>query len=278
MPIRPPKHASSSRTAPDTTLITEVRAHDYRRFLAIQHAPHGAHAALYALVAFQHEIASTAEMVSDPMIGAIRLGWWREAIDELAAGKPARAHPVVQALAGPVASGILFPSVLQALVEAREADLEPERIDREGAFLAYLDATAGALHQAMARLAAAYGASIPSEGEIRDLSRAYALVGLARAIPALAAQGIERIPREWRERHHVGTLASPSAALEALVGNMHAKSRAILPPKGRFTGILRALHAIARYDAACIEKAGYNPYHPYMQRNTRLGLVWRVIL
>ena len=48
--------------------------------------------------AANHEIAKTAEVVSEPAIGQIRLQWWREALEGVEAGRP-RAHEVAIPLA-----------------------------------------------------------------------------------------------------------------------------------------------------------------------------------
>ena len=80
-------------------LVEQVRSGDYHRFLAIQLAPCAKRWALYAIVAFHIEIAIIAEIVSEPLIGHIRLAWWREALEEIEAGKLPRSHPVVLALA-----------------------------------------------------------------------------------------------------------------------------------------------------------------------------------
>src|SRR5688572_31872194 len=80
----------------------EVRRADYDRFLTVLFAPPAARERLFALYAFNHEIAKVRETVSEPMLGQIRLQWWREAIATIYEGKP-RPHAVVDALAAAVA-------------------------------------------------------------------------------------------------------------------------------------------------------------------------------
>src|SRR5579871_3364824 len=58
-----------------------VRRYDRDRYrLALSQRP-DRRPALFALFAFNHEIAKTREVVSDPTLGLIRLQWWRDAID-----------------------------------------------------------------------------------------------------------------------------------------------------------------------------------------------------
>jgi phytoene synthase len=43
---------------------------------------------MIALILFTHEVARARQAVSEPMLAAIRLQWWREALDEIFSGKP----------------------------------------------------------------------------------------------------------------------------------------------------------------------------------------------
>src|SRR3546814_4744319 len=56
------------------------------------------------------------------MIGQIRLQWWREAWEGIAAGRP-RQHPVVLALHSHCRQA--DPADVAALIDARERDMEP---------------------------------------------------------------------------------------------------------------------------------------------------------
>lgn len=52
---------------------------DPDRWLTTLFAPDASRPGLFALYAFNAEIARARESVSQPMIGQIRLQWWREA-------------------------------------------------------------------------------------------------------------------------------------------------------------------------------------------------------
>jgi NADH dehydrogenase [ubiquinone] 1 alpha subcomplex assembly factor 6 len=60
-----------------------VRRHDRDRFLTTLFAPAAERQALLALYAFNHEVAKTREVVSEPMLGRIRLQWWRDSLDQI---------------------------------------------------------------------------------------------------------------------------------------------------------------------------------------------------
>ena len=62
-------------------------AADYDRYLSALFAPACRREALFALIAFNHEIARIPEAVSEPMLGRIRLQWWREVLEAVYAGR-----------------------------------------------------------------------------------------------------------------------------------------------------------------------------------------------
>src|SRR5689334_20676146 len=77
-------------------LAALVRRHDRDRYQTALFAPADRRDALFALYAFNYEVARVRENVSQPMLGQIRLQWWREVIAASYAGAPARRHEIVQ--------------------------------------------------------------------------------------------------------------------------------------------------------------------------------------
>jgi phytoene synthase len=136
-----------------------VRRADPDRWLASRFiADVEARADVIALYAFDHVLARVPVMVSEPLMGEIRLTWWREALDEIYAGGPVRSHPVALALAEAVRRRGLDRAPLDDLIEARLGDLDAAPFTDEAEALAYADMTAGALMQAAAEtLGAAAG-------------------------------------------------------------------------------------------------------------------------
>ena len=129
---------------------------DKDRFLACLFAPAEARPHLFALYAFNVEIARIRETVSEPQIGLVRQQWWLDTLDGIYAGRTPY-HPVAQALVSAVAKGDLPKHALQNLVIAREFDLYddpmPSLADLEG----YLGETSSSLIQ-MAALILGKGA------------------------------------------------------------------------------------------------------------------------
>src|SRR4051812_41397535 len=99
-----------------------VRAIDKDRFLATLFAPAENRGPLFALYAFNAEIAGVRERARGPMPGEIRLQWWRDVLGGGRAGEAA-ANPVAAALTDTVARFALPKPRLIDLVEAHAFDL-----------------------------------------------------------------------------------------------------------------------------------------------------------
>jgi phytoene synthase len=128
---------------PATDLARFARAHDPDRFLCALFAPAARRGAIFALIAFNHELARAREATTNPVAALIRLQWWRDAVEEAAAGKPARRHEVATPLAAAIQAGLLDPAGLLAMADAREAEAEEDALATEPAFVAWLRGTAG---------------------------------------------------------------------------------------------------------------------------------------
>jgi len=157
---------------------TQVRRDDNDRYLTALHAPAARREALFALYAFNIEIAKTRETVSEPMIGQIRLQWWREAIDEAYAGK-VRDHAVLHPLAAAIEAHDLSRGHFDALIDAREFDLTdapPQTLD---ALVEYARQSSSTLmHLALEILGARHG---PVHDAAQPIGIAWGLTGLLRA-------------------------------------------------------------------------------------------------
>ena len=101
---------------------TLVRAADKDRFLATLFAPADERGPLFALYAFNAEIANVRERAREPMPGEIRLQWWRDVINGERAGEAA-ANPVAAALIDAITRFSLPKAQLLDLIEAHAFDL-----------------------------------------------------------------------------------------------------------------------------------------------------------
>lgn len=207
----------------------QVRRGDEDRWLAARFvADPTRRAELIALYAVNLEFARTAASVSNPLMGEIRLEWWREGLDELAAGKAARA-PVMEALRPALDDGRLDRPALERIIDARRLDLDPAPFADEPALVGYLDDTAGALMLAAARLLAPE----TQASAVQSAGRVWGWAAWLRAKPAVEVAGRRWTPAGWGEtapdevsRHVDHRIAD---ALKAARGQLSALPVAAFP-------------------------------------------------
>lgn len=177
MPQRTPPLQTDERS---TYLADEARKCDPDRYLCALLSPTERRDALLGLILFNHELARIPEIVTQPMAGMIRYQWWRDAIDEITAGKPPREHPVVRQLASGIGRGWIDAAALQQMIDAREPALaeamggDPAELER------FVAATSGSLQDATY---AALGGLEPAEAAAaREIGTAFGLIGIVRAV------------------------------------------------------------------------------------------------
>jgi phytoene synthase len=262
-----------------------VRRVDRDRYLTALFAALPARERLFALYAFNAEIAKVRETVTEPLLGRIRLQWWREAIGEIYEGKPPRRHEVVEPLAAAIRDAGLARALFERLIDGRERDLEETPPPTLTALVDYAGATGGAL----ACLAgAALGAQ---DGETQQalarVGTGYAMIGLARAAPFHARQRRQFIPAEVASLAGLGTGAlfdgKGGAALARAVDLVATEgSRHVWMARLAWRGVdrARALPALLPNVLALayfrrLEKAGWNPESPRARLSTA-GRIWRL--
>lgn len=160
-----------------------VQRADPDRFLAVMAAPVAVRARLFPLFAFNIEVARAPWATQEPLIAQMRLQWWQDAVEEIAAGKAPRRHEVVEPLAMAMNGLPLAP--FKALIAARQWDIYDEPFADDAAFMAHLDDTSGGL---MWLAAGAAG----SQTLIRGVGVAQGIAAWLTAAPELAARG--RVP------------------------------------------------------------------------------------
>lgn len=270
-----------------TPLMRLVRTRDRDRFLTTLFAPAEARDLLLALYAFNSEIARAREMVREPVLGQMRLQWWRDSIAAIYQGGLVRRHEVVEPLAAAIRARGLGRAHFDRLIDAREADFWAEPPAGLGALEAYAEATGAPLVLLALEIFGVRGACAEEMG--RALGTAYALAGLLRAVPfhagarrlylpadMLAARGLDP------ERTIFARKGAP--ALGEIASEIAARARAHLDAVRARRGELprRALPAllpavVASRALAHLARAGYDPFAPSLRRQDG-GLVLALAL
>lgn len=159
-----------------------VRRGDPDRFLSAMTAPPALRERLFALYAFNLELARIPAVVSEPTLGAIRLQWWRDAVALAYEGRP-RSHEVAAPLADAIVAADLPRAPFERLMDARALDMEPGALDGDAALRTYLRDTGAAL------LALSSHALAGETGPAEAAGFGFAAAAWLRAQPALVAGG-----------------------------------------------------------------------------------------
>jgi 15-cis-phytoene synthase len=175
-----------------------VRTADRDRYVAALFAPAEHRDALFALSAFNSEVARVRDVAREPLPGEIRLQWWSDVLRGERSGE-AQANPVAAALLASIAQYRLSPDKLIDLVEARRFDLYDEPM----ATLAELETYASKTSSALFALAAKILSGAESEAVAEPAGHAYAIAGLLRALPLHAARRQLYLPLEMLDRNAV---------------------------------------------------------------------------
>ena len=255
-----------------------LRAYDRDRYLTVLLAPKDKREALAAIYAFNHEIAKTREVVSETTMGLIRLTWWREAIEEIYADKPARSHDVVIALHRAIQTYNLPQKTFEMLIYGREFDLEDQTPSDFEGLLKYTHFTTAPLIE--------FG-QIIMHGEKNSpaaqvSAEIIALMGLLRAIPWHAQQHRCYLPADLLQKHDLSPhdiyAMKCKNNLKPVIKTVADHIRENLAIVSFYTIDTHTLLQIdlARQYLGTLEKCDYNVLDARLQRDPPLCL-WRLL-
>ncbi len=178
-----------------------LREGDRSQFLCSLFLPEPHRAAAIALYTFKLEIARVGRVVSDPLIGQLRLKWWYDAVKNLENGKILD-HPVVIAIDRVFQEYELDPSVLLALVEAYSDALVRKQPEQVTGLFTHLDRTLGDLNSLIVHVIAG-GASDEAVNAAYHVTRAWGISQLLLSLPKSESKSGIYIPKEILSRESV---------------------------------------------------------------------------
>ena len=266
MPLPARRSARAERLSPVAAL---VQRHDRDRFQTVLFAPTARREALFALYAFNYEIARVRESVTQPMLGQIRLQWWRESIAAAFEGGPVRHHVVVEPLTAAIRERALTRAHFDRLIEARETDLEADPPVSLAALEDYAEASSARLVYLALEI---LGLRDPVAREAGfHVGVAYALAGFLRAMPFQARAGRSLIPveiaartglneQDYRALRGTPALRAASAELAAAasrhLGSARAQRRRI--SRSALPALLPAI--VAQHSLTRLKRVGYDAF------------------
>ena len=137
-----------------------VRTNDRDRYLATLFAPEESRGALYALYAFNSEVARVREVAREPLPGEIRLQWWSDVLHGERSGE-ASANPVASALLVAIGRHHTASAKLIDLIDARRFDLYDEPMAGIADLEAYARQTSSVLFALAAQILEAVQPRLP---------------------------------------------------------------------------------------------------------------------
>lgn len=263
--------------------LEQLKAHDYYRYLSCLLCPEALRAVLLPVYGFNQEISKIKYVVSEPMVGHIRLQWWREAIEELYAGKTlTHSHEVTRALQGMLAQHPVPKEMFDELINAREADIDFEPPEDMDALKHYAVATSSNL------LLLALEAVGVKDDQAREAAHyagiAYAITGMIRSLRHNAYHRRVMLPLDMLEKQ--GITADDVAEgrkldkTRVIIQAMHDKAdvhfhhaRALMggiPPAARY--ILLPVAIVPPF-LRRIRACGYDVFHTDLEAN-QLPMQW----
>ena len=243
----------------------QLRAHDRDRFLADLFAPEASRRYLFALQAFDIEIARVRDVISSPLPGEMRLQWWRDVLSGNSPGDAA-GNPVAAALLETISLNRLPVAALERLLDARVFDLYDDPMPSLNDLEGYAGETSSALLQCGA--VALAGGSDPGSAEAAGHGGvALTVAGLIRALPIHARRHQMYLPADM--------IAEAGAdPADILAGR-------ITPQVARLLEAMRALarrHLVAaRRHLAAVDRVALPAFlplalvEPWLQRMERPG-------
>lgn len=182
-----------------------ARSHEYDRYLSALLGPRKPREALIVLAAFAAEVSRIPHMVSEPMMAAVRLQWWRDRLQEIGRNKIVPVEPpLLHLLATVVVSHRLPVGLLSGMIDACDCEVDVEPLSSRDDVRGFLVKFEAAQFMLAARIAACEKA-----GQARDLLTDAGLAyGYSRLIEQYAwrSKGAQTfLPRDVMKADSAGT-------------------------------------------------------------------------
>jgi 15-cis-phytoene synthase len=273
-----PTDVSTGQAKPQVDVVrVAARAFEIDRYLSALLAPAAARDDLIALAAFAGEITRIPLFVTEPMMGRIRLQWWREAIENGADG----GNPIASALIAAAHRHKFEVSELIRFIDAYETTLDEAPFTDDQALRGHFAATEGVLLSCAVKVlgpASELAAKSDPEDYIAA-NNAYGLARLLAELPVTLAAGQVLIPRDRLSANHL----SPATVMAAAAGNT-PQWRALLrdltsEARQHHQGSVATLAALPRtHRAALFHLALVEPYLQASERGAAMPVTPPVLV
>ncbi|PAV17197.1 hypothetical protein PNOK_0726100 [Pyrrhoderma noxium] len=273
---------------PDSYCRDFVRKHDRDSYMTIQFFPRSLQASCFAVKAFYAELATIQDSVSNPLIGQMKMQFWKDAIKSRASPQ----HPIAIALHNAIKTSHIAPYHLNRIIEARDVELNsPSHLSMD-TLLAHAESTSSTLNYILLSILGLSSSESYSHAA-SHLGVSQTLSTLLRALPYHTSKGTMVIPASITAKHGVnqedvfrrGPAAEGinDAVYEfAVVANDHLiTAREMFKEDGGyrvpteampvFLGAIPVQNYLTR-----LEKADFNAFDPKLQLRAAIQLPWLI--
>ena len=245
--------------------------HDHDRFLCCLFADDAAREALFAIFAFNYEIAKINNNISEALIGQIRIQWWRDEINKafnhMENDKSYEgSNKIMQSLFLAIKKYSLCHDDFLALIDARNDDFDARNFNNISDIVNYSSNTNAPLMYLACKI---FNKNNDGFKKIaKNMGIAWGLIGLMRATPFLIEKRNHALPQQILKKHgQIGAAEKPSAAINATVKEICLHATKILDDikisKDSFCPPL-LLKIIATEHLRRFKKTGYDPFNSYL--------------
>ncbi|KAH8114540.1 isoprenoid synthase domain-containing protein [Phellopilus nigrolimitatus] len=255
-----------------------VRQHDRDSYLISQFFPRNLQPACFAVKAFYVELAMIQDSVSNPLIGQMRMQFWKDAVQQ---GRPP-GHPIATALHDASRIAHIAPYHLKRIIEARDVELNSPAHLNMDTLLAHAESTSSTLNYILLSILGLSSSETFSHAA-SHLGASQMLITLLRALPYHASKGVMVIPASITAKHHVNQeevfRRGPQASV---VANDHLiTAREMFKENGRYQVPRETmpvfLNAVPVQNyLKRLEAADFDVFDPKLQLRDSIRLPWQI--
>ncbi|CAH3176554.1 unnamed protein product [Porites lobata] len=177
-----------------------VRNLDYENFLCVLLLPKGSRRSVFAVRAFNIEVARVQDAVSDPNIGRMRLQFWRDSLDNIYQGNPPQ-QPVALELAETTSKHKLTKRWFSRIIDGREKSIDNRPYDTTDSLEEHGENTVSSVLYLILECLGVK--DVQADHAASHLGKAIGVVTLLRATPFHGSRGKVYIPSDVMIKHGV---------------------------------------------------------------------------
>ncbi|GAB1868706.1 UPF0551 protein C8orf38-like protein [Camponotus japonicus] len=274
------------RQTPSEYCLQLVRRNDYENFLCTLLLPHNIKSAAFAIRAFNVEVAQVEDQVSDNKIGAMRLQFWTDALNNIYNDQPPRS-PVSLELHRILQRHKLSKRYFKRLIDARLNKLSNSIFMDLESLEQYCDYTASSIYFLL--LEANGTANVNADHAASHFGKAHGLVTSIRSVPYNARRRIMILPQDVLLKNSVSSESvfqgQSSTGLKDTVFEVASCAKQHLKVATSLKKAMGKDFNAIFLPAVCVEnyleelrKVDFDVFHPTLQKRKGflpLKLFWR---